>query len=292
MLVFSAGNVLCGAATGLVSLAIARFVEGFGKMLAMAVGRATLYKQFDRALLVAIGFYGVFAYSTRHITPLVNAYLDVYLSWRWMYWAYVPVGIAAAVLVWRFIRPDRPPKPMHVPIDWLADHDLRGLGRGGRVRLRLVPQVGRLVVERLRRDGRPLRRPAGGAGRLAGVGPQPRRAPEADPPHAGLRPLADDARADAPAHGGRAHDRRPVLHRAARLPADHGGLADGADLGDDGGDDLPHDPVPPPVAAARLAGRRASWARRPACGGSRRSTTSRPRSAWRSCWPAGGPSSA
>jgi MFS family permease len=120
MLVFSAGNVLCGAATGLVSLAIGRFVEGFGKMLAMAICRVTLYKHFDRALLVAIGFYGIFAYSTRHITPLVNAYLDVYLSWRWIYWAYVPVGIAAAVLVWRFIHPDRPPRPMHVPIDWLA----------------------------------------------------------------------------------------------------------------------------------------------------------------------------
>ena len=85
----------CSAAraTGLVSLAFGRFVEGFGKMMAMAVGRATLYKQFDRALLVAIGFYGVFAYSTRHWTPLVKAYLDVYLSWRWMYWAYVPIGL-------------------------------------------------------------------------------------------------------------------------------------------------------------------------------------------------------
>jgi len=71
-------------------------------------------------LLVAIGFYGIFAYSTRHITPLVNAYLDVYLSWRWMYWAYVQVGVIAAALVWRFIRPDRPPRPMHMPIDWLA----------------------------------------------------------------------------------------------------------------------------------------------------------------------------
>jgi MFS transporter, DHA2 family, multidrug resistance protein len=120
MLVFSAGNVLCGAATGLVSLALARFVEGFGKMLAMVICRATLYKQFDHSLLVAIGFYGIFAYSTRHITPLVNAYLDVYLSWRWMYWAYVPVGVIAAALVWRFIRPDRPPRPARMPIDWLA----------------------------------------------------------------------------------------------------------------------------------------------------------------------------
>jgi MFS transporter, DHA2 family, multidrug resistance protein len=120
MLVFSAGNVLCGAATGLVGLALARFVEGFGKMLAMVICRATLYKQFDHTVLVAIGFYGVFAYSTRHTTPLVNAYLDVYLSWRWMYWGYVPIGLIAAALVLRFIRPDRPLKPVRPPMDWLA----------------------------------------------------------------------------------------------------------------------------------------------------------------------------
>jgi MFS family permease len=122
MLMFAVGDTLCGAATGLVSLAFGRFVEGFGKMLAMAVGRVTLYKQFDRALLVAIGFYGVFAYSTRHITPLVNAYLDVYLSWRWMYWAYVPIGLIAAALVWKFIRPDRPAKAIDASVDWLSIH--------------------------------------------------------------------------------------------------------------------------------------------------------------------------
>ncbi len=53
MLVFSAGDLLCGAATGLVSLSLARLVEGFGKMLAMAICRGTLYKQFGHALLVA-----------------------------------------------------------------------------------------------------------------------------------------------------------------------------------------------------------------------------------------------
>ena len=117
---FAVGNLLCGAATGLASLAFGRLVDGFGKLLVMVVGRATLYKQFDRLLLVAIGFYGVFAYSTRYWTPLIMAEIDVHLSWRWMYWAYIPVAFFALTLVRRYFRPDRPPKPVHLPIDWLA----------------------------------------------------------------------------------------------------------------------------------------------------------------------------
>jgi hypothetical protein len=48
------------------------------------------------------------------------AELDTWLSWRWMYWVYVPVALLALGLVWRYFRPDRPPRPMHLPIDWLA----------------------------------------------------------------------------------------------------------------------------------------------------------------------------
>jgi len=117
---FALGNLLCGAAVGLGSLVLGRFVDGFGKMMVMGLGRTTLYKQFDRMLLVAIGFYGVAAYATRNMTPLLMAELDVHLSWRWMYWFYVPIALLGMVLVWRYFRPDRPPQPMRLPIDWLA----------------------------------------------------------------------------------------------------------------------------------------------------------------------------
>jgi MFS family permease len=117
---FALGNVLCGAAVGLETYVLGRFVDGFSKMLVMSLCRTTLYKQFDRLLLVAIGLYGTFAYATRNATPLLMAELDVALSWRWMYWFYVPIALLGLVLVHRYFRPDRPPKPMHLPIDWLA----------------------------------------------------------------------------------------------------------------------------------------------------------------------------
>jgi MFS family permease len=120
MLGFALGNILCGAAVGLESFVLGRFVDGFGKMLVLGLCRTTLYKQFDRFLLVAIGFYGIFAYATRNATPLFMAELCVQLSWRWMYWIYVPIALLGAVLVWRYFRPDRPAQPMHLSIDWLA----------------------------------------------------------------------------------------------------------------------------------------------------------------------------
>jgi MFS family permease len=117
---FALGNLLCGAAVGLETFVLGRFVDGFGKMMVTGLCRTTLYKQFDRHLLVAIGIYGTFAYATRNCTPLLMAELDVHLSWRWMYWFYIPIALLGMVLVHRYFRPDRPPQPVNLPIDWLA----------------------------------------------------------------------------------------------------------------------------------------------------------------------------
>jgi hypothetical protein len=120
LLFFALGNLLLGAAVDLTSTIIAKFVEGIGKGLTIAIGRSTLYKQFDRMLLAAIGFYGVCAYATRPSTPLVTAYVNDWLSWRWIYWVNVPLALVGLAAVLRYIRPDRPPRPAHVPVDWLA----------------------------------------------------------------------------------------------------------------------------------------------------------------------------
>ena len=92
---FAAGNLLCGAATDLGSLVLAKLVEGVGKGMVIVLCRALLYRQFERTVIIAIGFYGVFAYATRPTTPLLTALVNEELSWRWIFWLNVPLAILA-----------------------------------------------------------------------------------------------------------------------------------------------------------------------------------------------------
>src|SRR5437879_5012937 len=54
---FAAGNLLCGAAIDVPTMCGAKLVEGIGKGMVIVLGRSTLYKQFDKAVLIAIGLY-------------------------------------------------------------------------------------------------------------------------------------------------------------------------------------------------------------------------------------------
>jgi MFS family permease len=120
LIFFALGNLFCGAATDLSGLVLAKLVEGVGKGMVIVICRSMLYRQFDRDLLVAIGFYGVIAYATRPTTPLFTAYVNDLLSWRWIFWVNVPVAIIALPLVWRYIRPDRPASPHPQSMNWAA----------------------------------------------------------------------------------------------------------------------------------------------------------------------------
>ena len=116
--VFALGNLLCGMATSLPVMIVGRGVEGVGKGMATLAGRTGLYQQFDRTLIYAIGFYGVFAYSTRYCSPMIAAVLNDQLSWRWIYWINVPIALAALAAVLAFFRPNYPEHPKPFQIKW------------------------------------------------------------------------------------------------------------------------------------------------------------------------------
>ena len=117
---FAAGNALCGAAVDVPTLAAAKLVEGIGKGMVIVLCRSLLYRQFEKIVIVAIGFYGVLAYATRPTTPLFTALVNEQLSWRWVFWINVPLGIMAFPLVRRFVKPDRPPNPQPSNVKWIG----------------------------------------------------------------------------------------------------------------------------------------------------------------------------
>jgi MFS family permease len=117
---FAAGNLFCGAATDVSTLAAAKLVEGIGKGMVIVICRSLLYRQFQGMVIWAMALYGVLAYSTRPTTPLLTAAVNDAASWRWIFWVNVPLALLAIPLVRRFVKPDRPAQPRSPPISWAA----------------------------------------------------------------------------------------------------------------------------------------------------------------------------
>jgi MFS family permease len=117
---FAAGNLLCGAATDVSTLAGAKLIEGIGKGLVIVICRSLLYRQFQGMVIWAMALYGVLAYATRPTTPLVTTVVNDAASWRWIFWVNVPFALLAVPLVRRFVRPDRPQQRRAAPISWVA----------------------------------------------------------------------------------------------------------------------------------------------------------------------------
>lgn len=106
--IFVLGNLLCGMANSFSSMLFARGVEGIGKGMTIVLVRSYLYSRFDRMLLSAVLLYGSLAYATRGSSPLIAAMINEALSWRWIYWINIPLGLVAMVLIYWLLPADRP----------------------------------------------------------------------------------------------------------------------------------------------------------------------------------------
>jgi MFS family permease len=132
---FAVGNLLCGAAVDVTTLSAAKLVEGIGKGLVIILCRSTLYRHFDRMVIVAIGFYGVSAYATRPTTPLVTALInDAFRT---------PDDSAGATVPQTGSAPEAAAAKNRL----VGGHAAGGLGGQSRVLLRLVSQMGWMGVE-------------------------------------------------------------------------------------------------------------------------------------------------
>jgi EmrB/QacA subfamily drug resistance transporter len=99
LVVFTVASMLCGFAPSHLFLEISRAVQGIGGAIMFAVSLALLADAFrgkDRGL--AFGVWGAITGIAVAIGPLLGGALTSWLSWRWIFFVNLPVGIAALVI--------------------------------------------------------------------------------------------------------------------------------------------------------------------------------------------------
>ena len=123
---FTVASALCGQANGLGELIAFRVLQGVGGGMMTPVGTAMLFRAFPperraKASTVLV----IPTVMAPALGPVVGGLLVTQLSWRWIFYVNVPIGIAAFVFGAVFLREHR--EPTAGPFD-LAGFILSGLG--------------------------------------------------------------------------------------------------------------------------------------------------------------------
>ena len=110
LLVFAASSLLCGLAWSEASLIAFRALQGLGGALLAPAALSLLVTSFaeGRERNLALGIYGAASGSGAAVGVLLGGLLTSYLSWSWIFFINVPVGIAAALLAPVLLRESRP----------------------------------------------------------------------------------------------------------------------------------------------------------------------------------------
>jgi len=107
--VFTLASLACGLAPSQEVLVGARFVQGVGGAMTSAVILGMIVTMFPepREQAKAIGVYAFVASAGGSIGLLAGGILTESISWHWIFFVNIPIGIATAVLATRVLAPDR-----------------------------------------------------------------------------------------------------------------------------------------------------------------------------------------
>jgi len=121
---FTLGSIACAQSQSLTMLVISRMIQGTGGALMSPVGRLVLLRAVSKAELVrAMAWLMIPATIGPIVGPPVGGFLVTYLSWHWIFYINVPIGLLGIVLVSIYVEEMRDPNP--------KPFDIRGLVLSG-----------------------------------------------------------------------------------------------------------------------------------------------------------------
>ena len=119
--VFTLGSLLCGLADGIYWLIGFRVVQGVGAALLTALGLAIVTDVFpDNERGKALGITGSVLSSGIVVGPTLGGFLIDALSWHWVFFVGVPIGIIGTLLTLRFVPAYEPKGGQHFDLPGAA----------------------------------------------------------------------------------------------------------------------------------------------------------------------------
>jgi DHA2 family multidrug resistance protein len=118
IVVFTVASVLCGMSTNVWMLVAFRFLQGMGGGGLLSTAQAIIVETFPKEELgLANAIYGLGVVIGPTIGPALGGYITDHLSWHWVFFINIPVGIVATLMTLLYIK--EPPHG-HKPggMDW------------------------------------------------------------------------------------------------------------------------------------------------------------------------------
>jgi len=119
LVVFTASSAACGLASSPLALNLARAVQGTGGAMMFATSLALIAQAFHgRERGIAFGVYGGVIGAAVAVGPVVGGLITSTISWEWIFFVNVPIGIGAVILTLTQVTESSDPDATGV--DWLG----------------------------------------------------------------------------------------------------------------------------------------------------------------------------
>jgi DHA2 family multidrug resistance protein len=105
IIIFTAASAVCGAATSLPMLIIARIIQGAGGGALQPISQAVLLESFPpKKRGVAMAAFGMGVVVAPIIGPTLGGWLTDNYTWRWSFYLNLPIGVMAIMMIIAFIE--------------------------------------------------------------------------------------------------------------------------------------------------------------------------------------------
>jgi DHA2 family multidrug resistance protein len=113
--------MLCGFATSLPLLVLARVLQGLTGGGLLAKAQAILFETFPKEeQALAQGVFGAIAIAGPAIGPTLGGWIVTNVDWRWIFFINLPIGITGVLMAMAALPDDDKAPKKKLPVDWIA----------------------------------------------------------------------------------------------------------------------------------------------------------------------------